>query len=229
MTYRGDNLSVTNIWPTIQGEGLNAGMPTTFVRLQGCPLRCVWCDSRETWSYEDGLGVGWMSAYEVQQQVQHFGNRHVCITGGEPLTQPKGLAELLVRLHNRGYYVEVETAGSHLPPASLPVSPDSWIVDLKLPGSGQERFHKLGWRRILTPRDQLVCVCVDLADFEYARDYLRKYPVTAQMFIHRAAPTLYWQGDVITLQELAELVPQIPGARLGVQLHKFIWGNDTKL
>ena len=110
MTYRGDNLSVTNIWPTIQGEGLNAGMPTTFVRLQGCPLRCVWCDSRETWSYEDGLGVGWMSAYEVQQQVQHFGNRHVCITGGEPLTQPKGLAELLVRLHNRGYYVEVETA-----------------------------------------------------------------------------------------------------------------------
>lgn len=222
MKYDG-KLNVMDIWPTIQGEGLNAGAPTVFVRLQGCPFRCTWCDSPDSQPY---VGANLMTPDEAYQKVVSYGIENVCITGGEPLTQdPEALKKfvMLLTLSLKVGRIEIEHSG-HYPLPTWWLYVDSWIVDLKCPGSGQSHVNNFSIYNQLRSRDQIVCVVKDLYDYEYAQHHLSETKSDAQIWIHPV-----W-SELKPLAVASWLLTRpIPGARLGVQLHKYIWGGRTTM
>jgi 7-carboxy-7-deazaguanine synthase len=207
-------LKITETFVSIQGEADAVGWPTLFVRLTGCPLRCVYCDTQ--YSFHGGE---WRTLDELLVIARESGVRHVCVTGGEPLAQ-KACLELLAALCDAGYLVSLETSGA-LDVAT--VDPRvSRVVDLKTPESGEVERNKLENLEVLTPRDQLKFVLCSRADYEWARDLLRgrALPLPAQVLFSPA-----W-GQVEP-RDLADwiLADRLP-VRLQVQLHKYLWGNE---
>ena len=207
-------LKITETFVSIQGEADAVGWPTLFVRLTGCPLRCVYCDTQ--YSFHGGE---WRTLDELLVIARESGVRHVCVTGGEPLAQ-KACLELLAALCDAGYLVSLETSGA-LDVAT--VDPRvSRVVDLKTPESGEVERNKLENLEMLTPRDQLKFVLCSRADYEWARDLLRgrALPLPAQVLFSPA-----W-GQVEP-RDLADwiLADRLP-VRLQVQLHKYLWGNE---
>lgn len=207
------SLKISEIFFSLQGETSRAGLPTVFVRLTGCPLRCVWCDTEYAFS-----GGRHVALPEILDEVARHGTRWVCVTGGEPLAQ-KACLPLLTALCDAGYDVSLETSGA-LDIAG--VDPRvSRIVDLKAPGSGE--FDKNRWENLalLNARDELKFVLKDRADYEWARDTIRERRLDA------LCPLLFSpvQGDLApaTLADwmLADRLP----VRFQVQLHKLLWGN----
>ncbi|RMG55947.1 MAG: 7-carboxy-7-deazaguanine synthase QueE [Acidobacteria bacterium] len=209
-------MRVTEIFYSIQGESTYAGRPCAFVRLTGCPLRCIWCDSEYTFS-----GGESMTVEEIVRRVQSYGTRLVEITGGEPLAQ-KEVYPLTERFLDLGYTVLVETSGSldisQLDPRVIR------IMDLKLPGSGHEHANR--WENIdhLKPTDEVKFVIVDRRDFDWACDVIRRYDLT------RRATVLFSPAwGLCHPRELAEWVLQSGlDARMQLQLHKYIWGPDVR-
>ncbi|MEX2048924.1 MAG: radical SAM protein [Gemmatimonadota bacterium] len=213
-------LSVTEIFHSIQGESTWIGVPCTFVRLTGCPLRCVWCDT--AYAFHGGER---MSLHEIVARVAAFPARVVEITGGEPLAQPAAY-ELAERLLARGYTVLVETSGA------IDVAPlDSGvhkIMDLKCPGSGEE--HRNRWENLghLTWRDEIKFVVKDRADYEWARDAIRTRGLDRRVeegTLRALLVSPVW-GEV-DLEALAGWILEdaLP-VRLQVQLHKLVWGAE---
>lgn len=207
------SLKISEIFFSLQGETSRAGLPTVFVRLTGCPLRCVWCDTE--YAFSGGRNI---ALPEILAEVARHGTRWVCVTGGEPLAQ-KACLPLLSALCDTGYDVSLETSGA-LDIAG--VDPRvSRIVDLKAPGSGE--FDKNRWENLalLTARDELKFVLKDRADYEWARDLVRERHLDA------LCPLLFSpvQGD-LTPTTLAEwiLADRLP-VRFQLQLHKLLWGN----
>ena len=204
-------LKVTETFVSIQGEADAVGWPTLFIRLTGCPLRCVYCDTQYAFH-----GGEWREVDELLAIAQESGVRHVCVTGGEPLAQ-KACLELLAALCDAGFRVSIETSGAL---DVAPVDPRvSRVVDLKTPGSGEERRNRLENLEVLTAHDQLKVVICSRADYEWARDLLRARaePVRAQMLF---SPV--W-GEVEP-RELAEwILADRLDVRLQVQLHKLLW------
>lgn len=208
-----NRLKVTETFVSIQGEADAVGWPTLFIRLTGCPLRCVYCDTQ--YSFHGGE---WKSLDELLGIARGSGVRHVCVTGGEPLAQ-KDCLGLLTRLCDAGFEVSLETSGA-LDVAR--VDPRvSRVVDLKTPGSGEERRNKLENLDVLGERDQLKFVLCSRVDYEWARELLRS----------RATPP---RGQVLFSPVWGQLEPRLLAewiledrlnVRLQVQLHKLLWGD----
>lgn len=207
-------LKITETFVSIQGEADAVGWPTLFIRLTGCPLRCVYCDTQYSF-----YGGEWRTLDELLEVARGSGVRHVCVTGGEPLAQ-KACLELLAALCDAGYHVSLETSGA------LDVSPVdprvSRVVDLKTPGSGEEARNRLANLDLLGERDQLKIVLASRADYEWARGLVRGRRGTLR------CPVLFspvW-GQVEP-RDLAEwILADRLDVRLQVQLHKVLWGDQ---
>lgn len=208
-----ERLRITELFYSLQGEALDSGTPTVFVRLTGCPLRCTYCDSEYAFH-----GGEWFDFDTLLAQVAEHGATHVCVTGGEPLAQPNCRA-FLERLCNAGYSVSLETSGA-IDIAGIDPRV-SRVVDIKTPASGE--CHRNRWDNLdaLTPHDQLKFVICDRADFDWAIDCVRERGLTARCTV--------WFSPSWGQVEPADLAAWILEAgvpvRLQLQLHKLLWGD----
>jgi 7-carboxy-7-deazaguanine synthase len=209
---RPDRLKLTETFVSLQGEALTSGVPTAFIRLTGCPLRCGYCDTAYAFT-----GGEWRSFESVLGEVAAFGVRHVCVTGGEPLAQPRCL-KLLKALCDAGYSVSLETSGA-MDIAS--VDPRvSRIVDIKTPGSGEVERNRWENLALLSAHDAVKLVITDRADYEWARELLEhRLRVPCPIFFSPSFGDL--QPELLAEWILADRLP----VRLQLQLHKLLWGE----
>jgi 7-carboxy-7-deazaguanine synthase len=214
-------LRVTEIFHSIQGESTWAGLPCTFVRLTGCPLRCVWCDTAYAFHGGDRLTLD-----QIIERVESLGTRLVEITGGEPLNQRNAfvLAERLLALD---YTVLVETSGAiDVGPLDPRVHK---IMDLKCPGSGEEQRNLWSNLEQLTERDEVKFVIADRRDYEWARGVVLERGL-ADRVVHGTLRAILFSPvwESLDFRELAEwiLEDQLP-VRYQIQLHKVIWGANV--
>ena len=221
MTEEG-SLRVTEIFHSIQGESTWAGSPCTFIRLTGCPLRCVWCDT--VYSFEGGERK---TLLEIHQEVDRYGCPVVEITGGEPLIHPNAFV-LARELLDRDYTVLVETSGA-VDVSSLDPRAHK-IMDLKCPGSGEA--GKNLWANLghLTHRDEVKFVLKDREDYVWARTTIQERQLQVKLAEGDLKALLFspvW--DELNTRRLAEWILEdaLP-VRLQIQLHKLIWDPETR-
>jgi 7-carboxy-7-deazaguanine synthase len=211
-------LRVTEIFRSIQGESTHAGRPCTFVRLTGCPMRCVWCDSEYTFS-----GGEHISLDDVLQQVRAFGCQLVEVTGGDPLAQ-KEAQTLVQRLCDEGFEVLIETGGFF---STEGIDERAAIIlDVKCPASGEDaRNHWPNLDRLRADRDEVKFVIVNRADWDYAVAIIDRYELERRAKAILISPA--W--NEIDLKDLADWIAG-SGLRLRMQLqlHKYIWGPDVR-
>ena len=208
-----DRLKLTEIFLSLQGEARDAGWPTVFVRLTGCPLRCQYCDTAYAFH-----GGEWRDIDAILAEVASHGVRHVCVTGGEPLAQKRCIG-LLSRLCDAGYAVSLETSGAiDISDVDTRVSR---VVDIKTPGSGEVARNLWGNLDHLTPHDQLKFVICDRADYEWSRAQLGSLLITAKCQV-LFSPS----AEQLPARQLADwiLADRLP-VRFQLQLHKVLWGN----
>lgn len=208
-----DSLRITEIFFSLQGETRTVGLPTVFVRLTGCPLRCQYCDT----AYAFHGGKRW-DIEAIVTEVKKYKAHYVTVSGGEPLAQ-KACLPLLTRLCDEGYEVSLETSGA------LDVSPVDKrvvkVVDIKVPGSLEvEKNH---WENIkhLLPHDQVKFVICDQADYEWSKQIMEQYQLaTVCQVLFSPSHQQVKPGD------LADWIlrDQLP-VRLQIQLHKYLWGD----
>ena len=206
-------LRVTEIFHSIQGESSRVGLPTVFVRLTGCPLRCVWCDTAYAFSGGDALTID-----EALQRVAQFDCGTVCVTGGEPLAQ-KGCLPLLDTLCDAGYSVSLETSGAL---GIGGVDPRvARIVDLKAPGSGEHEKNRWENLELLTSHDELKFVLASREDYDWAVAACR------QRRLFECCPVLFSpvQGQLDPTQLAQWILDDRLPLRFQLQLHKLLWGN----
>jgi 7-carboxy-7-deazaguanine synthase len=211
-------LRVTEIFRSIQGESTHAGRPCTFVRLTGCPMRCVWCDSEYTFSGGEHLSLD-----DVMGQVRAYDCKLVEVTGGEPLAQKNALG-LIEELCTQGYEVLVETGGYV---STEGVDPRAKIIlDIKCPASGEEaRNHWPNLERLRVEQDEVKFVIATLNDWHYTVETIQKYDLIKRSRAVLISPA--W--GAIDLKDLAEWVASSGlDVRLQLQLHKYIWGAEAK-
>lgn len=208
-------LRITEIFHSLQGETSTTGLPTTFVRLTGCPLRCGYCDT--AYAFEGGSK---MALGDIMATVKDFGARHVTVTGGEPLAQPQCI-ELLKDLCDAGYRVSLETSGA------MPVNDVDQrvvkILDLKTPGSGEVNRNLYENIPLLTSHDEVKFVICDRQDYDWSCLKMDELGLA-----DRAAEILFSpsQGQLAPKQ-LAEWILQDKlDVRMQLQTHKFIWGDQ---
>lgn len=211
-------LRVTEIFRSIQGESTHAGRPCTFVRLTGCPMRCVWCDSEYTFSGGEHKTID-----EVMKQVRDFGCALVEVTGGEPLAQDEA-HNLIRRLCDEGFEVLIETGG-YLPTEGVDERARI-ILDVKCPASGEaERNHWPNLKRLRADQDEVKFVIADRADWDYARNIIEQHELERRAKAILISPA--W--DEIDLQDLADwVVASGLAVRMQLQLHKYVWGADAR-
>lgn len=212
------NLKITEIYKSVQGESSFAGLPCTFVRLTGCPLRCRWCDT--TYGFEGG--DDWTLG-DVIGQVERLGAPLVELTGGEPLAQ-KPAADLVQELCQRGYKVLIETSGSE----SIASITDyaHIIMDIKCPGSRMEMKNRYENLNHLKHTDEIKFVIADRADFDWALSKIEDFNL-AERFKCLMSPAfgLVKPSDLVEWM-MAE--QSLGNVRLNLQIHKFIWNPRTK-
>jgi 7-carboxy-7-deazaguanine synthase len=208
-------LRITEIFASVQGESTRVGLPTTFVRLTGCPLRCTWCDT--AYAFQGGV---MRTLDSVLADVASLGLHHVCVTGGEPLAQKSCLA-LLSALCDAGYSVSLETSGA------LDVSGVdprvARIMDLKAPGSGEVDKNRYANLAYLSARDEIKIVLADEADYQWAVQQIATHELT-----RRCEVLLSPVAGSLAPAQLAEwIVRDRLAVRFQLQLHKILW-NDAR-
>jgi 7-carboxy-7-deazaguanine synthase len=206
-------LRITEIFHSLQGEADTAGIPTVFVRLTGCPLRCQYCDTAYAFH-----GGEWWELPAIVARVREHATRHVCVTGGEPLAQ-KGCTALLTALCGAGFRVSLETSGAMV---LAEVDPRVVkVVDVKTPGSGEERRNRYEELPRLAPQDLVKFVICDRNDYEWSRAKL------AELALPQACTVLFSPShEQLAARDLADwiLADRLP-VRFQIQLHKYLWGN----
>lgn len=205
-------MKINEIFHSIQGEGILMGIPTTFVRVAGCNLRCQWCDTQ--YAYEEGKE---MTLDEIVLRVRENPVNHVCITGGEPLLQ-EDTVTLVQLLHDGGFQVSIETNGSQ----SIEELPclDSLMIslDIKCPSSGMQEKMDFSNIELLGPSDQLKFIICDEKDYEYAKELIDRYKPICSIIMTPVGGR--------QMKNLAELVLRdMLNVRVLPQLHKLIWGE----
>ncbi len=211
-------LRVTEIFHSIQGESTHAGRPCAFVRLTGCPMRCVWCDSEYTFTGGDHLSID-----EVLAQVHAMGCNLVEVTGGEPLAQPRAFT-LINKLCEEGYEVLVETGGYV---STETVDPRAKIIlDVKCPGSGEDaRNHWPNLDLLRADKDEVKFVIANRSDWDFARDIIERFELEKRAKAVLISPI--WKG--VDLQEIAGWITSSGlNVRLQLQMHKYIWGPGAR-
>lgn len=208
-------LRITEIFHSLQGESRPAGWPSAFVRLTGCPLRCVYCDTAYAFHGGQRLGIA-----EILEKIAGYEVRYVCVTGGEPLAQP-ACHDLLAALCDAGYQVSLETSGA-LDIAAVDRRV-AVVLDLKTPASGEAARNLWSNLPHLKPADQVKLVICSRADYEWAREALREHALAARCEV-LFSPA--WERQ--PARELAEwiLADRLP-VRFQVQLHKYLWGDEA--
>ena len=206
-------LKLTEIFRSLQGEADTAGIPTVFVRLTGCPLRCQYCDTAYAFH-----GGEWAELQDVLRTVRAFDTHHVCVTGGEPLAQ-KGCIELLRSLCDAGLRVSLETSGAmDLKDVDSRVVK---VVDVKTPGSGEESRNRYEELQGLKPTDLVKFVICSREDYEWSRAKLEELQLAARCSVLFSPSHEQLQPGLLADWLLADHLP----VRFQIQLHKYLWGN----
>ena len=206
-------LKLTEIFYSLQGEADTAGIPTTFIRLTGCPLRCQYCDTAYAFH-----GGDWGELPAILAQVREQGAQYVCVTGGEPLAQ-KNCLQLLQQLCAQGYRVSLETSG-----AMALAEVDArvvLVVDVKTPGSGEESRNRYAELTRLTAKDLIKFVICSRQDYEWSVAKVRELGLDS-----RCTVLFSPSHEELAARDLADWVLQdrLP-VRFQIQLHKYLWGN----
>jgi len=208
-------LKINEIYASIQGESSHTGLPCVFIRLTGCNLRCSWCDT--AYAFYEGNDL---TIEETLQKVETFGLPLVEITGGEPLLQ-ENVYPLMEALLKKGYRVMLETGGA-LPIDKVPERVIK-ILDIKCPGSGEEKKNHLENLKFLSPHDEVKFVLLDRADYEWSRNMLRKYDMVPSKQV--LFSPVY---DKLNLKDLSQwILKDRLAVRLQTQLQKVIWSKDA--
>jgi 7-carboxy-7-deazaguanine synthase len=203
---------ISEIFYSLQGEGILIGTPTVFIRTAGCDLRCKWCDTE--YAFENGIE---MAIDEIIGKAENYGSKNACITGGEPLIQNE-ISKLIQKLIDKNYLVTVETGGAH----SIEILPcDDNItisLDIKCPSSGMHNRMNFSNIELLSINDQLKFVIADGEDYKYAKDIIAKYKPICRIIMQPVGG-----------RDLKQLAENVLNDRLNVQvlpqLHKLIWGE----
>lgn len=207
-------LRITEIFLSLQGEARDAGWPTVFVRLTGCPLRCQYCDTAYAFH-----GGEWREIDAILEEVASHGVRHVCVTGGEPLAQKRCL-QLLQRLCDAGYEVSLETSGAI---DIAQVDPRvSRVLDIKTPGSREVERNRWENLPLLTAHDQIKFVLCGREDYEWARD------LVAERKLHERCDVLFSPSkSELDARALADWIvaDRLP-VKFQLQLHKILWNDE---
>ncbi len=206
-------LKLTEIFRSLQGEADTVGIPTVFVRLTGCPLRCQYCDTAYAFH-----GGEWWSLAAILARVAELEVSHVCVTGGEPLAQP-AVHELLTALCDAGYRVSLETSGAmsleRVDPRVVKV------VDIKTPGSGEESRNRYDELRRLDAKDLIKFVIADRSDYEWSRAQLRERALFEQCTVLFSPSHQQLKAGDLADWILEDRLP----VRFQIQLHKYLWGD----
>jgi 7-carboxy-7-deazaguanine synthase len=208
-------LKINEIYSSIQGESSYTGLPCIFIRLTGCNLRCTWCDT--AYAFHKGHDL---TVEETMKKVEIFSLPLVEITGGEPLIQ-EDVYPLMDKLLEKGYRVMLETGGA-LPIDKVPEKVIK-ILDIKCPGSGEDKKNHLENLKFLAPHDEVKFVLLNRADYEWSRDLLKKHDLSTSIQV-LFSPVF----DKLDLKDLSGwiLEDRLP-VRLQTQLHKVIWDKNA--
>lgn len=216
-------LRITEIFYSLQGEANASGLPTVFIRLTGCPLRCSYCDT--TYSFEGGERL---SLEHIIETAEKYQTPYICVTGGEPLAQPNCLI-LLQRLCDAGFDVSLETSGaldvSRVDPRV------SKVLDLKTPTSGEEHRNLISNLDHLTPRDQIKFVICNREDYEWSKQQVEQYQLQTKVSTVWFSPAFAVEKGTVGLPRLARDLAQwilddkLP-VRFQLQLHKLLWNDE---
>jgi 7-carboxy-7-deazaguanine synthase len=211
----GAQLRISEIFHSIQGETRRIGLPTVFIRLTGCPLRCTYCDTSYAFSGGQNMGIA-----DILKEVAAYAPRYVCVTGGEPLAQ-KNCLPLLAALCDAGYEVSLETGGA-LDIGGVDARVMR-VVDIKTPASGEAEKNRWENLELLTPHDEVKFVLCDENDYRWAREILSQHRLAEKCEV-TFSPA---QGSLDAAQLAEWILRDRLRVRMQVQLHKILW-NDAK-
>jgi len=208
-----ERLKITEIFFSLQGETRTTGLPTVFIRLTGCPLRCSYCDT--TYAFTGGH---WMTLVAILSETSAYDAYYVTVTGGEPLAQ-KGCLVLLEMLCDQGYEVSLETSGAfNISEVDQRVIK---VMDIKTPSSGEHEHNRVENLKCLDSKDQIKFVICNQQDYEWCKSLLQQYQ------LHRTCEVLFSPShEQLNAARLAEwiLADRLP-VRFQIQLHKYLWGD----
>jgi len=208
-------MQITEIFYSLQGEGVLSGLPTVFIRTTGCNLRCLYCDT--TYAYENGSEK---SINQILSKINQFHCSHVCITGGEPLIQVETL-KLIKTLQEKNYFITLETNGSQSL-SSFPNRQNIMIsMDIKTPSSNMHSHLDNDNFQFLSKNDQIKCIIQSEKDYEYAKKIIMENKPLCPVIFQPV-----WGTDASNLASWI-LQDNLP-VRLGLQLHKLLWGENTR-
>lgn len=207
-------MQISEIFYSIQGEGRRAGLPTIFIRTTGCNLRCAYCDT--PYAYEGGKE---MTIESILSKITNYHCQQICITGGEPLIQQETI-QLIKSLQKHNYEICLETNGSQPIKIIRDRNHLQISMDLKTPSSTMEKHNLFENMQYLTKDDQLKCIIGTKEDYQYAKNNLKKYQPSCPVIFQ---PVWDFPPQILAEWILSDHLP----VRLGLQLHKIIWGNKT--
>lgn len=208
-----ERLRITEIFFSLQGETKTVGLPTVFVRLTGCPLRCQYCDT--AYAFHGGQIVDFV---EIFKTIKSYKTKYITVTGGEPLAQPACIP-FLKQLCDKNYIVSLETSGAL--DVSLVDTRVSKVIDIKTPGSKEAAKNRFENLKYVLPHDQIKFVICDRLDYDWSKEIIQKFDLASRCEILFSASYQKQSSTLLANWIIEDALP----VRLQIQLHKFLWGD----